>query len=43
MQNQRHAVGGLQAPEFSFAYSYLGIGILLLVGVFIFLPRVTGS
>ena len=43
MQNQRHAVGGLQAPEFSFAYSYLGLGILLLLAVFIFLPRVTAS
>lgn len=43
MQNQRHAVGGLRAPEYSLVYSYLALGILLLVGVFIFLPRVTGG
>ncbi len=43
MQNHNKAVGELQAPEFSIVYSYLAIGILLLVGVFIFLPRVTGS
>ncbi len=35
MQNQHQAMGGLQAPEFSFVYSYLGVAILLVVGVFV--------
>jgi hypothetical protein len=40
MQNHK-AMGGLQAPEFSIVYSYLAVGILLLIATFVFLPRVT--
>jgi len=43
MQHRQQASGELQAPGYSFVYSYLALGILLLIGVFIFLPRVTSG
>ncbi len=43
MQHRQQVSGGFNAPEYISVYSYLALGILLLIGVFIFLPRVTSG
>ncbi len=43
MVHQKMAAEAPQSSEYSFVYSYLAIGIILLAVVFVVIPRVSGS